>query len=743
MGELGESLRGAFGPPPGQIIDDMFVEKDFVSSDHLPLGVQFKIHGLFSEHHQDSSAIQHEKISWSNLNKSEINQYCELSRNNLSNIQIDIDLMSCTDLKCHNKVHHLAIDRMYSHIISGLKEASEKFVQNKKVVKCRTVPGWNDYVRESHSEARDAFVMWQQCGKPRYGPICDIMKRTRARFIYCLRHCKAIETRAKADSLAKTFLSKDTVSFWRDIKYINNSGSSTQADTIGEAVGEKNITAMWFEHYKSLLNLKQNTSAKKNEVLEMLSSRKFTAVKFEVGEVSNVIKSLKRGKSAGTDQLQAEHFIYAYSSISVLLCMLLNSCMSHGYIPQKLMETVIVPILKDSKGLVTDKDNYRPVAVTNVASKVFELLLLRHLQDLLYTENNQFGFKPKHGTDMAVFTLKQIIEFYTMHGSPTFVCYIDASKAFDRISHWCLFDKLLKRGVDVLFVRILIYWYSNQLFCVKWGSHLSDFFGVSNGVRQGGIMSPYLFNVYMNELSIRLNNSKCGCIINGMFMNHIMYADDACVLAPSPTALQKLLNICDSFAKENCIVYNEKKSKCMVFKPKGFKVFKFPSLYLNKKALEYISCHKYLGIIISDDMSDDKDISRQIRALYIRGNMLCHKFKQCTPEIKRTLFRTYCTSNYGCELWTMYSRCKYKEITVAYNNIFRKLMNIQRGTSISTEFVKANVNPLKVIIRKCTGSIRKRLYSSDNAIVQAIMTSHFNMCGSITTKEWNKVLFRF
>ena len=140
--------------------------------------------------------------------------------------------------------------------------------------------------------------------------------------------------------------------------------------------------------------------------------------------------------------------------------------------------------------------------------------------------------------------------------------FLDASKVFDRINHWtvrCLFKKLLDRKTNLLFVRLLIFWYCSQTMCIKWASNLSPFFCVTNGVRQGGIMSPLLFNVYMDDLSHVLNRMQYGCCINGMKVNHLMYADDACIIGPSPLALQKLLDVCQSFATQNSIVYNDKK----------------------------------------------------------------------------------------------------------------------------------------------------------------------------------------
>ncbi len=86
--------------------------------------------------------------------------------------------------------------------------------------------------------------------------------------------------------------------------------------------------------------------------------------------------------------------------------------------------------------------------------------------------------------------------------------FLDASKAFDRIKHSVLFKKLLNRGAPVYIVKLLMFWYENQTMFVRWAGVLSQPFGVGNGVRQGGILSPYLFNVYMDGLSDSLNESN-------------------------------------------------------------------------------------------------------------------------------------------------------------------------------------------------------------------------------------------
>ena len=100
-----------------------------------------------------------------------------------------------------------------------------------------------------------------------------------------------------------------------------------------------------------------------------------------------------------------------------------------------------------------------------------------------------------------------------------------------------LFAKLIDTQAPVLIVRVLLFWYQMQNVCMKWGNSYSHYFTICNGVRQGGILSPRLFAIYVNQLTDRLLSCNAGCYINDMCINHVMYSDDICLLAPSASAM--------------------------------------------------------------------------------------------------------------------------------------------------------------------------------------------------------------
>ena len=133
----------------------------------------------------------------------------------------------------------------------------------------------------------------------------------------------------------------------------------------------------------------------------------------------------------------------------------------------------------------------------------------------------------KASTPMAcVFSLLKVSLSITRNKkSPVYTCFLVVSKAFDRINHWTLFHKLINCNIPLIIVQLFIFWYQTQLVCIKWGKSTSDYFNISNGARQGGILSPRLFVLYLNSLTNKLakRDAKLICNLLTMYFTQMIF----------------------------------------------------------------------------------------------------------------------------------------------------------------------------------------------------------------------------
>ena len=233
---------------------------------------------------------------------------------------------------------------------------------------------------------------------------------------------------------------------------------------------------------------------------------------------------------------------------------------------------------------------------------------------------------------------------------------------------------------------------------IIWHLIFSDPFPVLRGVRQGGILSPYFFAMYIDELSKQLTNCGFGLTLMGEIINHLIYADDICLLATSKSALESLLKICDDYASEHGLTFNSQKTQLQVFFPKWVNSLN-PVISIMFKGSEIGICSsvRYLGYIIQSDtkwnkdsLSDEDEIVKRSGDLYKRAYMIRSKFSKCSLSMKKYLFTTYLSSIYCSSLW-MLSRPQYQKIRVSYNNALRIVFGLSRDSSASSMFIDYNI----------------------------------------------------
>ena len=206
------------------------------------------------------------------------------------------------------------------------------------------------------------------------------------------------------------------------------------------------------------------------------------------------------------------------------------------------------------------------LSIFSIFSKILDWIILIKEEYSLCSSQLQFGFKKGLSTTQCTFSMLEVIDYYNVNKSSVCSLQLDASKAFDRVNYCKLFAELLKRNICPLLLRLLLFMYTRQSLRVKWGNTVSSEFTVSNGVKQGGVLSPILFAIYTDGLLKRLEETGVECHMGSRFAGALAYADDITLLAPCKSALSILVSVCEKYASEFDILFNGSKSKLLFFK---------------------------------------------------------------------------------------------------------------------------------------------------------------------------------
>ena len=347
---------------------------------------------------------------------------------------------------------------------------------------------------------------------------------------------------------------------------MNRSRSSSTSPVVDGLCDSKSIANRFATTFSGVLNTHSSVDHDNfhSFAQSFVNSCHLSEVSFSDVDVLEAISQLKPKKS-DSDGICSEHLRYASSSVAKSLANFFTSVVRHGYMPHCLRDCVLTPIPKSGKD-ISSSQNYRAIALASSLSKVLEHIILKKYSSFLSTSHLQFGFKSRFSMTLCTGVLKNVVSRYIHRGSSVLGCFLDASKAFDLVNHGVLFCKLFDRGLPLSVLRFLSSWYETQKMSIRWSHSFSNPFSVSNGVRQGSVLSPVLFSVYLDELLEMLGNSGVGCHWGGSFVGALCYADDIVLLAPCASALRHMLNICDSFATSHGLVFNANKTQLVCFR---------------------------------------------------------------------------------------------------------------------------------------------------------------------------------
>ena len=356
-----------------------------------------------------------------------------------------------------------------------------------------------------------------------------------------------------------------------------------------------------------------------------------------------------------------------------LLALMTNAMLIHGYNPDKLLASVIASIPKDKRASLNNSDNYRGISLCCALCKVIDYVFIDKYSTNLNSSNMQFAFKSSHDTTLCTAMLKETVSYHLNRGSDVYACMLDASKAFDKVHFGKLFKLLVDRNIPSIVIRLLLDNYTRQKIVTSWNGAKSREFSAANGVRQGGVLSPILFNIYFDEMLTRLKRKGIGCKVGIYFLGALAYADDVILLCPSRKGLQEMLDICELFGDEYHVGYNATKTKCIKFS--NIAVDEQYCVKLNDVILKWVRSVNHLGNEIDCSLRDKCDVDAKKYTFIGSVNKLLHIFGCLQSHVLVKLFQNYCCSFYGSVLWKQNDSAIH-DICIEWNKALRKVWRL-------------------------------------------------------------------
>lgn len=319
-------------------------------------------------------------------------------------------------------------------------------------------------------------------------------------------------------------------------------------------------------------------------------------------ELDDALKSMAPGKAPGLDQINASFFKNLSPLWLSFLLNFFNIILSSESLPDAWSKAAM--ILFHKKGDTNDPLNYRGIALINTIAKIFTKILCSRLVKWTIAHNilseTQNGFRAGRSCSDNVFVLQSAIHCHLrLKKGNIYALFVDLRRAFDTVSHELLWQKLFDLGVSTKFIRVLIQLYKNASFVLKLNDEISKDFNVTEGVLQGENLSPLLFILFINDFETFLRSKHlCGVNIDGNTdLLSLLYADDAVILADSPSNMRKILSAVEEYAFINNLVVNTKKTKIVHFRSGGRQT---QQRFLYKgENIEVVSSYEYLGVPFS------------------------------------------------------------------------------------------------------------------------------------------------
>ena len=580
------------------------------------------------------------------------------------------------------------------------------------------------------AEKRVAFKAWQSDYRNNQKKI--EYHRVRAEVQMRVRRLKNgwwVKKSEELQTLADSHNSKEFFAATRKLYGPSSKGARPISGKDGTVYKDKDkIKERWSEHFSELLN--QDTDVIANITDELPKA----ATQFHLGnlptreELIKAIKMMKSGKAAGPDGIPVEVYKNGGKCLHEALLKLFQRMWASENIPADLKNAKIVTIFK--KGNKFECGNFRGISLLSIAGKILSRIICYRLGDLTEAclPESQCGFRPGRGTVDMIFAARQIQEKCREQHRDLYMAFIDLTKAFDTVHRPTLWKVLTKIGCPDKLVNMIRLFHEGMRASVLVDGEFTEDFEVKTGVKQGCVMAPTLFSIFLTavlhlvrqnmpagiELRYRFNDIfnirrlKAKTKTTKVTVCELQYADDNAILAHSEEDLQAAMNAFTNAYSALGLKINAKKTQILYQPRPELSTHDLPevSIHAAGEELRVVDTFNYLGSTLSSKVNIDAEIDRRLQAAGMSvGKLQARVFnnKAIHKNTKLMVYKAVVlpTLLYGSETWVTYSH-NLKALEKFHDRTVRRILGIkwQDRVTTNTVFERADTTSIEAMVIK-------------------------------------------
>ena len=519
------------------------------------------------------------------------------------------------------------------------------------------------------------------------------------------QQCKDIERGFQRGDSKKAYETLKTLT------KVQQNKSTVIEDKDGNLLTESSaVLARWTEYCEELYNypIQPDTTILQEEIRPQKEPSPLPIMR---EEVEKAIRSLPVGKSPGADNIPAELLKNGGSHLADLITTICQKVWETKQWPEEWTRSLIIPLPK--KGNTRLCQNHRTISLISHTSKIMLRVILNRLKTQAeeHLAEEQAGFRAGRSTVEQIFNCRIMMEKHLQHQKDLVHNFIDFKKAFDRVWHDGLWHVMRGFGIEEGLVQVIQALYNTTNSAVLLNSDIGNYFKTTVGVRQGCLLSPVLFNLFLeNIMRETLQDFNSTVSIGGRTISNLRFADDIDLMGGSNHELQDLTDRLTTRSGAYGMEVSNEKSKVMANSVHNTHA----QIHMNGQQLEEVDAFKYLGSTLTKDGRSSTEIKTRIGIATSAMTKLnkIWRSKDISFKTKLKLYKALIVSIllYGCESWTLTAETT-RRVQTFETKCFRRLLNIPWHARKTNEYVLAKIASLAGPQEPLLATIKRRKLS--------------------------------